>query len=72
MECPDEDGFGGAICYEWWLLNQKLRPIPGVSMLHSCSRFDKEKLMVAVWQERRRIAAAAVRKREKMEKKNFF
>lgn len=37
---PDEDGFGREEYYDWWLLDEKLQPIPGVRMYHSYSRLD--------------------------------
>ena len=37
---PDEDGYGREEYYDWWLLDEALRPIPGIRMFHSYSRLD--------------------------------
>lgn len=37
---PDEDGFGREEYYDWWLLDEQLKPIPGIPMWHSYSRLD--------------------------------
>lgn len=38
---PDEDGFGREDYYDWWYLDENLRPIPGIEMMHSYSFRDK-------------------------------
>ena len=40
-EGADEDGFGMEECYDWWLLDEFLRPIPGIEMIHDFSRNDR-------------------------------
>lgn len=40
-EGPDEDGFGMEECYDWWLLDEHLNPIPGIEMIHDFSRNDR-------------------------------
>lgn len=37
---PDADGFGREEYYDWWLLDDTLNPIPGISMWHEYSRLD--------------------------------
>lgn len=39
-ESADEDGFGREECYDWWLLDRHLNPIPGIPGLHGYSSFD--------------------------------
>ena len=37
---PDEDGFGREIYYDWWLLDEELKMIPGIPMWHEYSNLD--------------------------------
>lgn len=37
---PDEDGFGSEIYYDWWLLDEELKMIPGIPMWHNHSNLD--------------------------------
>ena len=39
-EDADSDGFGMEECYDWWLLDEQLRPIKGVSGFHDFSKND--------------------------------
>ena len=39
-EDADSDGFGMEECYDWWLLDEQLRPIKGVPGFHDFSRND--------------------------------
>lgn len=38
---PDEDGFGGEDCYDWWFLDENLKQIPGTTMVHDLSYRDR-------------------------------
>ena len=38
---PDEDGLGREICYDWWYLDNNLRPVPGTDCLHRFSNISK-------------------------------
>lgn len=37
---PDSDGFGREEYYDWWLLDEQLRPIPGIDYWHDYSNRD--------------------------------
>lgn len=39
-EDADSDGFGMEECYDWWLLDEQLRPIRGVPGFHDFSKND--------------------------------
>lgn len=39
-EDADGDGFGMEECYDWWLLDEQLRPIRGISGFHDFSIND--------------------------------
>ena len=39
-EDADSDGFGMEECYDWWLLDEQLRPIQGVPGFHDFSKND--------------------------------
>ena len=39
-EDADSDGFGMEECYDWWLLDEQLRPIKGVPGFHDFSEND--------------------------------
>ena len=39
-EDADSDGFGMEECYDWWLLDEQLRPIKGVPGFHDFSKND--------------------------------
>lgn len=38
---PDEDGYGRENYYDWWYLDEELKAIPGVEVLHSFSNHEK-------------------------------
>ena len=57
---PDEDGFGREEYYDWWLLNEELKPIPGIPMRHAYSRLDMRNNEEA-WNELKEKAAEAVK-----------
>ena len=62
---PDSDGFGMEECYDWWLLDECLQPIPGVESLHGYSRHDLRIPSVEKrWQAAREKAAAIVAQRK--------
>ncbi|MBR5794108.1 MAG: hypothetical protein IKY28_05540 [Anaerotignum sp.] len=39
-EDADRDGFGMEECYDWWLLDEQLRPIRGIAGFHDFSKND--------------------------------
>lgn len=60
-EDADEDGFGMEECYDWWLLDEHLNPIPGIEMIHDFSPNDR-RANEARFQNRHDRAAACLRK----------
>lgn len=62
-EGPDEDGFGREECYDWWLLDERMQPIPGVEGLHSYSNIDM-RVNRALWAARREKAEKVVARRK--------
>lgn len=38
---PDEDGFGREAYYDWWLLDEYLREIPGIEVIHNFSHHER-------------------------------
>ena len=38
---PDEDGFGREADYDWWLLDEYLREIPGIEVIHNFSHHER-------------------------------
>lgn len=60
-EGPDSDGFGMEECYDWWLLDEHLNPIPGIEMIHDFSNIDR-RANEKRFQERHNRAAACLRK----------
>lgn len=59
---PDEDGFGREEYYNWWMLDEQLKPIPGIKMWHSYSHHDI-RCHQEEWDSLRAKAAQIVRKR---------
>lgn len=60
-EDADEDGFGMEECYDWWLLDEYLNPIPGIEMIHDFSNHDR-RANEKRFQDRYDRAVAAVQK----------
>lgn len=64
---PDADGFGRKEYYDWWYLDEHLKPIPGVGCLHSCSNLDMRLPDVKErWQRAHHQAAQVLRKRREV------
>ena len=59
---PDEDGYGREEYYDWWLLDEALRPIPGIRMLHSYSHLDMRN-HEAQWKQMKQRAAEILKSR---------
>ena len=59
---PDEDGYGREEYYDWWLLDEALRPIPGIRMFHSYSRLDMRN-HEKQWEQLKQQAAKIVKSR---------
>jgi len=59
---PDEDGFGREEYYNWWMLDEQLKPIPGIKMWHSYSHHDI-RCHQEEWDSLRAKAAQIVRER---------
>ena len=53
---PDEDGYGREEYYDWWLLDESLRPIPGIQMYRGYSRLDMRN-HEKQWEQLKRQAA---------------
>lgn len=60
-EDADSDGFGMEECYDWWLLDEFLNPIPGIEMIHDFSRNDR-RANEKRFRDRHHRAAAYLRK----------
>ena len=61
---PDEDGFGREEYYDWWLLDEELKMLPGIPMWHEYSNMDMRN-HEKEWNALREKAAEIVRRCKK-------
>ncbi len=62
-EEADKDGFGREDYYDWWYLDEELKTIPGVEMIHGFSNYEKRQ-NPAIFQKRYSKAAEELKKRK--------
>lgn len=63
-EGPDEDGFGMAEEYDWWILDEFFNMIPGVRMLHSYSFHERNYACTETFDEQYECAKKTIESRK--------